>query len=1202
MFDPCHSRSSSVKSAERTRTSDTIGASFSDEEQGATGYAESSMGAPPIIENTAVMNIFNNDTRDNRKGVGIIRRTPKEKKSAKLKPRATRASGRDEDTTGVAAGAPKNSGGIRIYGNGGHLSLVTCESVNRSPTLAAMANNRYQPKQRQSRARSLTSGRGDGRTIHSGTDKKHKRKKDDSKKGQHVKERHHGKVTDYAATSSPQEFTPPLLLSPTLIHNCTVRTNEEPMQATTADVLPIKKADQGDSGTMPKYKQNYNSVLAATGDGKHSRQDMKGTVNRRGREINDEGRAYTSVKDTAPEVAVTWGNEAPLGETTQSAVTGYVFVDPSTPVREFRYAETVQTGYGSAGQQPWRQPRRPHPLCPVHSPQSDRGQIPLSARYSSPPQGVPTPAPWTWVQEQPPLQYGEPVYSPSGTAPVPDYQFHGGQFSGSAWYPAQQPSTVGWDGGADPGYIWSGGFTANPHPQYAGPSAAIPAQLPLYQENAYQGTVAFHQMSPQPYGRQGDANFIPAQFAQTLIQQEHMDRESSPCDNFYRYVCKIRPGNPAQQLGGGTFASVDARLEESIASSLRDYILNERHRDVALVRALYSTCLRPTGHSLAALQKEVFSKLPMKRWPYKGSTLRSSNIWQMAGTLVRRFGVVSILEVSLGIKPSTTRPTIELRYPRYLHADDYSLGGVDALRDAVLEATRELGSSDDGDNLVSQVMSVATTLAALSSNATVRQVLFTRCEDLAVNIRTFIQSLFEGELRRDVVVALREPRLLTEQLQALITTANVTAFINYLGFRIIVYFAALSDSNRVASLQSVLSSEATGRVIPPEKKWFLCLQLVDRVQPACLGHALAMQQAAERTSAATRLWLARLEDQFYRNLPSVAWMTERSLKKLGDKLESLPIMNAVDAPSWNMCTVRPLNSLDEGSTLRMFAHAAGEYQRERLRQINKASRPLDPGRVFDMQSRYSDSLQAVRVPLGLVNGSAVAEGELLAFQAARTAVRFYMGLLPITYEHWDSNLQDTESPWALSISSRRSLDRVLECLAYDYRTQWSSSFSPWVPVVREVAEDRYPLLAQTTALALAYAAFKELLHDEHHQRLDVRLQSLSDSFFRPVVLRVLRAGQLRIRRRDVPNNAVSHAGTLARRAPREFTTAALASVRPSFSMQRAGCYFHGGAATATCDGGAQTATMRRDALEFDSHIGRDEVVQTSCSSPREIFR
>ncbi|XP_077512276.1 uncharacterized protein LOC144123296 [Amblyomma americanum] len=182
--------------------------------------------------------------------------------------------------------------------------------------------------------------------------------------------------------------------------------------------------------------------------------------------------------------------------------------------------------------------------------------------------------------------------------------------------------------------------------------------------------------------------------------------------------------------------------------------------------------------------------------------------------------------------------------------------------------------------------------------------------------------------------------------------------------------------------------------------------------------------------------------------------------------------------------------MNEGGSLQMFARTLGRYHRERLRQISKKTRPLSPGFAFNTDSRYSEAEQAVYVPVGLVNSSWIADSSLLAFHASRTAVRLYKGLLPVAYEQWDSN-EDAESQWLLDAVSRRRLDSLLDCLERDFAAL-PRSLQPTFPgLVRDASEVRYPMLAQTAALALAFAAFKELLNADHNRQSDFRLQSLS---------------------------------------------------------------------------------------------------------------
>ncbi|KAL3221819.1 hypothetical protein MRX96_029134 [Rhipicephalus microplus] len=197
--------------------------------------------------------------------------------------------------------------------------------------------------------------------------------------------------------------------------------------------------------------------------------------------------------------------------------------------------------------------------------------------------------------------------------------------------------------------------------------------------------------------------------------RQYITEQISPCDNFYQYVCSgWELDTPLRDFGQGIAISTDVFLEEKMAKALRDYILDERNVDVGATRMLYKACLRPAGNSFALLQREVFATLPVRTWPYSGTHMQSNDIWELAGTLLRRYGIVSILDVTIGVLRGHDDKTIELCYPRHLLKGDYANAEVlETFRSAVFEAAEEFGWSSAAESLISQVISVAQNLALL---------------------------------------------------------------------------------------------------------------------------------------------------------------------------------------------------------------------------------------------------------------------------------------------------------------------------------------------------------------------------------------------------------------------------------------------------------------------------------------------------------
>ncbi|KAH8008851.1 hypothetical protein HPB51_005898 [Rhipicephalus microplus] len=237
-------------------------------------------------------------------------------------------------------------------------------------------------------------------------------------------------------------------------------------------------------------------------------------------------------------------------------------------------------------------------------------------------------------------------------------------------------------------------------------------------------------------------------------------------------------------------------------------------------------------------------------------------------------------DVTIGVLRGHDNKTIELCYPRHLLKGDYANAEVlETFRSAVFEAAEEFGWSSAAESLISQVILVAQNLALLMDDVSSWDVQVWKFDEFIHSNRdigAFLRSVFERDAFVDTAVVLRNSRPI-ERLQDFASTSNVDAFLNYLCFRVVVYFSPLLDRDRSRHLRRLAASEIAGRVLSEHKEWLLCLRMVESAQPACLSRALTMQQVAAGTYVPSRIWIGRLEDQFYRNLRRLAWMTEMSV-------------------------------------------------------------------------------------------------------------------------------------------------------------------------------------------------------------------------------------------------------------------------------------------------------------------------------------
>ncbi|CAN7942382.1 unnamed protein product, partial [Ixodes pacificus] len=575
----------------------------------------------------------------------------------------------------------------------------------------------------------------------------------------------------------------------------------------------------------------------------------------------------------------------------------------------------------------------------------------------------------------------------------------------------------------------------------------------------------------------------------------------NPCSNFYSYACKLETNLWKPSLGSSV--SRDTLLGDQAEKLITSYILDKSHHEMKVAKDLLKACTdRGDSDSWHRMEmNELFFEYFGSTWPVDDKPVTSEGVWAMAGRLVRDLKLEAFAAVSIDVHPENKAAhVIGIDEPNLLYREgDWTKPAYTELLTGAIEQSIMFMNADANVRLhISNIKQTMVLFAKLVAGPNVRYMgvenyRLSKVRLLASGVRAFLGAAFLDTVAvtggTDIMV--KSPLFFERLEHAESSEFSPTNLLNYLGFRVMVYFGTFLEQRLLRQLRAIEAGFSYQENTTLER---FCTREVERILPAFYLRAYSLQMT--KTSLLPKSWTSKLERTFIQQLQRVAWARDpRGTTAPSDsdvrmaKYKILSHTIQPFTPAWVLRNASFLEyhrgllhhlevslSLDPTNVLKRIILFVRLVQRERLREpwaVNNTT----TSSVFDSEARYDVQRKNVHVPMAIINASVPANSTAFVVHISRYGVRIFKALIPALYQEYvyEANQHD-QGPLLYTDGYQERLRDTVSCLLGQYKLLAGQLKSTFLKGIPDLTSAGLAILEQTLALQQAYWTFQEFLN------------------------------------------------------------------------------------------------------------------------------